>query len=81
MMMIRTYTDYPITELGDTEGEIAPIRECRVISYDNNKYCEVSVCGVVKSIKSGYIYFKPGRSQEVPSICRSWFLWWKGLFQ
>jgi hypothetical protein len=77
---MRTYTDYPITELGDTAGEEAPIRECRVVSYDNDKYCTVVVCGVVKEIKSGYIYFKPGRSGEGKSICRTLFLRWKGLF-
>lgn len=76
---MRTYTDYPIISLGDKENEIAPIRECRVISYDNDKYCEIAVGGIIQSVKAGYIYFKPGRAGEAKSICNSWFLWWKGL--
>jgi len=62
------YTDYPITELGDTPGTRAPIRECRIISYDGDKYCTVAVCGVVTEIKTGYIYMRPGRCGDAPSI-------------
>lgn len=50
------WTDYPIVELGDNEYTQAPIRTCIVVSYDGNKYCDVIVDGIFKSIKAGYIY-------------------------
>lgn len=62
------FTDYPITELGDTPNEIAPIRKCRVLSYDGNKYCQVVVGTTTKEIKAGYLYLLPGRYGEVPPI-------------
>lgn len=61
------FTDYPITELGDVE-KIVPIRKCRVLSYDGDKYCQVMVEGVRKEIKAGYLYILPGRYGEVPPI-------------
>jgi hypothetical protein len=54
------YTDYPIIEFGDKEGKKAPIRRCKIINYDGDKYCEVEVIEnnlrVFKEIKRGYIY-------------------------
>ena len=67
---MKAYTDYSITELGDTEGRLAPIREVTVFSYDGNKYCSVEVEGVRKQIKAGYIYMAPGRVTETPSLTR-----------
>lgn len=60
------YTDYPITELGDTSGKIAPIRECSLISYDGNKYVDIRVEGVEKNIKRSYVYTQHGRCGDVP---------------
>ena len=59
---MKLYTDYPILELGDESGKEAPVRECKPISYDGNKYCVVEVGGVLTSFKSGYIYTKPTRN-------------------
>lgn len=67
---MKAWTDYPITRLGDIEGEIAPIRQCTVLSYDGNKYCRVRVGRYVESIKSGYIYQRQGRVGEVPCLTR-----------
>jgi hypothetical protein len=64
----KLFTDYPITELGDEEFKEAPIRECELLFYDDNKYCYVKVEGVEKEIKRGYIYTKPGRCGEVDCI-------------
>ena len=38
---MKAYTDAPIEELGDISGEIAPIRECEILSYDEDKYCMI----------------------------------------
>jgi hypothetical protein len=53
---MRAYTDYPILALGDKSGAIAPIRPCRVVAYDRNKYATVLVGGHVVEIKAGYLY-------------------------
>ena len=50
------WTDYPFTWLGDKAGQGAPIRQIEVLSYDDNKYCRVKVCGGFDEIKAGYIY-------------------------
>lgn len=62
------WTDYPFVELGDTPGQEAPIRQCNVLAYDGDKYCDIVVHGVKTSIKSGYIYTAPGRCGEAPKI-------------
>jgi hypothetical protein len=64
----KLFTDYPITELGDEEFKEAPIRECELLFYDDNKYCYVKVEGIEKEIKRAYIYTKPGRCGEVDCI-------------
>ena len=64
----KLFTDYPITELGDEEFKDAPIRECELLSYDNNKYCYVKVEGIEKEIKRCYIYPKRGTYNEVDCI-------------
>ncbi len=53
---IPAWTDYPIIELGDLEGKIAPLRKCSIVSYDNDKYCKVIVDGIKRVIKRGYLY-------------------------
>lgn len=65
---MKLYTDYPITELGDIPRHEAPIRECMVISYDENKYCIIEVDGIQLEIKRCYIYTKNGRCGDVPCI-------------
>jgi hypothetical protein len=64
----QLFTDYPITELGDEEFKEAPIRECELLFYDDNKYCYVKVGGIEKEIKRAYIYTKHGRCGEVDCI-------------
>lgn len=56
----RIYTDYPITELGDTAGSPAPIRPVKLISYDGDKYVRVRVGEVITEIKAGYLYTTEG---------------------
>ena len=34
MNNLRAYTDYPITELGDTPNQTAPVRKVVLLSYD-----------------------------------------------
>ena len=69
---MKAWTDYPIEELDDTLGEIAPVREVNVLSYDGNKYCKVEIggCDYLQEIKSAYLYQRPGRVTEVPSLTR-----------
>lgn len=62
------WTDYPITEMGDEPGKIAPIRRIRLIGYDRNKYVIGVVAGHTVSIKAGYIYQRSGRLCEVPNV-------------
>ena len=71
--MFKAWTDYPFIELGDTDGLSAPVREIEVVSYDGDKYCHIKVRGTdfETTIKSGYIYLKPGRYDDVPHITRA----------
>lgn len=68
--MMNAWTDYPIMELGDAPRALAPIRQCRALYYDGNKYVRVEVGGVILEIKSGYVYRRPGRFGEVPHLRR-----------
>lgn len=68
---MKAWTDYPFTWLGDTAGQKAPVREIEVLSYDDNKYCRIKVCGGEDEIKAGYIYQREGRCGDVPTITRS----------
>lgn len=68
MQQLNAWTDYPIAELGDPSGLRAPVRACLVLSYDGNKYCRISVEGVTTEVKAGYLYRRPGRSGEVPTV-------------
>lgn len=65
---MKAWTDYPFVELGDTLGLEAPVRECRVLSYDWNKYCQIKIGEHELTVKIGYVYRKPGRAGEVPVI-------------
>lgn len=55
-MTLHAYTDYPIVELGDTPGQKAPIRSCKIMAYDKDKYATVITEGFLTSIKTGYLY-------------------------
>jgi hypothetical protein len=68
---MKAWTDYPLVELGDTPNEEAPIRECEVLAYDGDKYCDVRVDGVVVNFKAGYLYTNPGRLGAVPTVAIS----------
>ena len=68
--MMKAWTDYPIEALGDEPYKKAPVRECEVISYDQDKYCKVIVNGINEEIKAGYLYRKEGRWDEVPCITK-----------
>lgn len=56
------YTDMPLNEFGDKYGKPSPTRECKIIDYDDNKYCEVVVYddksefSTTAIVKTGYIY-------------------------
>ena len=67
---MKLYTDYPITELNDTPHEIAPIRACEIIDYDDdgNKYLYIKVGGIEKEVKRFYVYSKKGRCGEVEPV-------------
>lgn len=68
MATIKAWTDYPITELGDTSGQESPARECEVLAYDGDRYCQIGVGGVVKEVKAGYLYSRRGRVGAVPAL-------------
>lgn len=65
---MKAWTDYPFTWLGDISGQLAPVREIEVLSYDGDKYCRVSVENKVDEIKAGYVYQQEGRYGEVPNL-------------
>lgn len=67
-MSIDAWTDYPILRMGDKSGELAPIRRCKIMSYDGNKYCRIRVGRYSESVKSGYLYTRAGRVGEVPCV-------------
>jgi hypothetical protein len=67
---MKAWTDYPFTWLGDEAGKEAPVREIEVLSYDDDKYCRIKVCGGEAEIKAGYIYQHEGRYGDVPAITR-----------
>lgn len=64
-MSLKAFTDYPIKALGDESGKIAPVRPCRILDYDHNKYCKILVGGVEDWVKRSYIYKKEGRYGDV----------------
>lgn len=68
IISLKAWTDYPIVELGDEPGKIAPVRECTPVHYDGNKYVKVVVQGQLVEFKAGYLYTKAGRLGEVPTL-------------
>jgi hypothetical protein len=67
-MKMKAYTDYPFVSLGDTAGQLAPVREIEVVKFDGNKYVKIIVDGVQEEIKYGYIYQTPGRFGDVKMV-------------
>lgn len=65
---MKAYTDYPIFKLGDVSGDLAPVRECEIIAYDQDKYCTIVVDGVIDEVKAGYLYKTPGRFREAKTF-------------
>ena len=65
---MEAFTDYPFLPLGDTAGREAPIRRCRVLSYDGDKYCTILVNGLKTEIKAGYLYRNRGRLGAAEAI-------------
>jgi len=66
--MIIAYTDYPFVELGDKEGEQAPVRPVIVVEYDGDKYAKVMYNGITEDVKTGYLYSQSGQYGEVPRL-------------
>ena len=67
--LIKCWTDYPMTELGDVSGQKAPIRHVTVQSYDGNKYVHVITDdGHETSFKAGYLYRAKGRYGDVKHV-------------
>lgn len=71
--MLDAFTDYPITEIGDIENEKAPIRKCKILTYDRNKYADVMVFFqdgdgdervIITNFKAGYIYKNEARYEN-----------------
>jgi hypothetical protein len=71
--MFDAFTDYPITELGDIENKRAPIRKCKILTYDRNKYADVMVFFqdadgdervVISNFKAFYIYKNEARYDD-----------------
>jgi hypothetical protein len=62
------WTDYPIAELGDEPGKPAPVRPCKVLCWDGDKYATIEVEGVRTEVKAGYLYTAPGRCGDVRPI-------------
>ncbi len=70
MTIAKYYTDYPFTELGDTPGCSAPIREVKILSYDGDKYCIVEINGHELTVKAGYIFKKCALTRdEINKFC------------
>lgn len=69
---MKLFTDYPILELGDKEGCVAPLRQVEVLAYDLDKYCQVLVEGVIVEFKAGYVY-RSGRKKYIPF--KTWERW------
>lgn len=66
---MKCWTDYPIEALGDIPGQIAPVRECFLVSFDGNKYVEALVDGaVLAQFKAGYLYSRPGRVEDARCV-------------
>ena len=71
--MFDAFTDYPITELGDIANEKAPVRKCKILTYDRDKYADVMIFfqdadgderSIVTSFKAGYIYKNEARYDD-----------------
>jgi len=77
LTMFDAFTDYPIhniyNDINDTDDTLAPVRKCKLLTYDRNKYCDVLVFytdsdgderAVVSNIKAGYCYKNEARLDD-----------------
>lgn len=48
---IKVWTDYPLTHTDDHV-----MKEVTLLSFDENKYCQVEYLGEVYEVKAGYLY-------------------------
>ena len=62
------WTDYPFTFLGDCANEKAPIRKCKVLSFDGDRRCSIIVEGRATEVKWFYLYEEHGRAGDVSPI-------------
>lgn len=67
---MKAWTDYPIEELGDKPKVLAPVRPCKILSFDGDKYCMIEIEGHEVMVKRAYLYRKPGRLSTVPRVAR-----------
>lgn len=68
---MRAWTDYPIAELGDAPGKLAPIRLVEVTAWDRDKYCVIEVAGAIECVKRGYLYRQRGRIGKARRVTKS----------
>jgi len=62
---MRAWTDYPFSELGDTPGEQAPVRNVLVLFWDDDKYVTIVVEGVMVEVKIGYLFADKALTERV----------------
>jgi hypothetical protein len=67
---VRAWTDYPIAELGDAPGKLAPIRLVNVTAWDRDKYCSVEIAGAHELVKRCYLYKQRGRVGKARRISK-----------
>ena len=66
------FTDYPMVLLGDTPGHIAPLRNCKIISYDRDKYVWIQIGkNFCIEIKAGYVYQGSAKKAKPDNIWRT----------
>lgn len=66
MYQYNYYTNYPIEKLGDILGKRAPVRKCNILFYDEDKYVDIFIEGVITRIKRGYVC----RTKRLTKKCR-----------
>lgn len=68
--MADYWTDYPLSEFGDSPHREAPVRQVELVAYDGNKYVQCLFAGLPVTIKAGYIYASAGRAGTATPISR-----------
>ncbi len=71
--MFDAFTDYPVDVYDGNDDELAPIRKCKILTYDRDRYCDVLVFytdsdgderAIVTNFKAGYIYKNEARYDD-----------------